>query len=90
MLQELEHANPWLLATTLSQEELVALRAEADATFSGLGDGALPEVLDAGRVRTGLHYQLSNGSPPASVTIAQDGLLRLSWSTTPWSRLVRR
>jgi hypothetical protein len=37
----------------------------------------LPSVLDTACVRTGLHYQLSNGFPPASVTIAQDGAVRL-------------
>jgi hypothetical protein len=65
------------MATTLSQEELAALFAEADASFSDLGYGTLPAVLDTSCVRTGLHYQLSNGSPPASVTTAQDGSVHL-------------
>jgi hypothetical protein len=54
----------------LSPEELAAL----------LDDRAgrpLPAVLDTACVRTGLHYQLSNGTPPASVTTARDGKIRL-------------
>jgi hypothetical protein len=46
------------------------------AGFSDVGDGVLPAV-DTSCVRTGLHYQLSNGSPPASVTTAQDGSVRV-------------
>lgn len=34
-------------------------------------------VLDTACVRTGFHYQLSIGSPPASVTTARDGTVRL-------------
>jgi hypothetical protein len=51
------------MATTLSQEELAGLLAEADASFSNLGHGVLPAVLDTSCVRTGLHHQLSDGSP---------------------------
>ncbi len=65
------------MVTALSPEELAALLAEADASFSDLGDGPLPAVLDTSCVRTGLHYQLSNGFPPASVTTAHDGSVRL-------------
>jgi hypothetical protein len=32
----------------------------------------MPAVLDTDCVRTGLHYQLSKGAPPASVTTARD------------------
>jgi hypothetical protein len=34
------------MVTALSPEELAALLAEADASFSDLGDGPLPAVLD--------------------------------------------
>lgn len=42
-----------------------------------MGDRPLPAVLDTACVRTGLHYQLRNGTPPASVTTARDGKIRL-------------
>jgi hypothetical protein len=65
------------VAETLSPEELAALLAQADASFSDLGYGAMPAVLDTSCVRSGLHHQLSKGSPPASVTTARDGSIRL-------------
>ena len=58
----------------LSPEELTEL---FDGLDSGLGNWPLPAVLDTACVRTGLHYQLRNGSPPASVTTARDGMVRL-------------
>jgi len=60
----------------LSQEELAALLAEA-ADLSELRRGPLPAVLDTDFIRTGLHYQLSNGQPPRSVRIARNGSVRL-------------
>lgn len=62
----------------LGEEELAALFADAaDPAWSGLGRRPLPAVLDTDFVRTGLHYQLSNGAPPKSVRTARQGLLRL-------------
>jgi hypothetical protein len=62
----------------LSEVELAALLADAgDVGWSGLSRRPLPAVLDTDFVRTGLHYQLSNGAPPKSVRAARDGLLRL-------------
>jgi hypothetical protein len=62
----------------LSQEDLAALLDDAmDASWTGLGRQPLPAVLDTDFVRTGLHYQLRNGTPPRSVRIARDGSLRL-------------
>jgi hypothetical protein len=58
----------------LSPEELTEL---LDSLDSGLNRRPLPAVLDTACVRTGLHYQLRNGSPPASVTMARDGEVRL-------------
>jgi hypothetical protein len=58
----------------LSPEELTEL---LDSLDSGLDHRPLPAVLDTACVRTGLHYQLRNGSPPASVTTARDGEVRL-------------
>ena len=60
----------------LSQAELAALLAEA-SDLSELRRGPLPAVLDTDFIRTGLHYQLSNGQPPRSVRIARDGSVRL-------------
>ncbi len=61
-----------------SEEELASLLAEAaDPSWAGLSRRPLPAVLDTDFVRTGLHYQLSNGIPPKSVRTARDGLLRL-------------
>lgn len=37
----------------------------------------MPAVLDTDCVRTGLHFQLSRGMPPASVSTARTGLIRL-------------
>jgi hypothetical protein len=62
----------------LSEEELAALLADAaDPDWPILGRRPLPAVLDTDFVQTGLHYQLSKGTPPRSVTTAQQGLLRL-------------
>jgi hypothetical protein len=62
----------------LSQEELAALIDDAlDPSWAGLSHRPLPSVLDTDFIRTGLHYQLSNGIPPRSVRTARDGSLRL-------------
>jgi hypothetical protein len=61
---------------TLSPEELAKLLADAEEYFD-LDRRPLPAVLDTACVRTGLHFQLSNGFPPKSVTTAQDGVVRL-------------
>jgi hypothetical protein len=62
----------------LTDKELGALIDDAlDPSWLGLGRRPLPAVLDTDFVRTGLHYQLSNGGPPRSVTTAERGLLRL-------------
>jgi hypothetical protein len=42
-----------------------------------LSSGPLPAVLDTDFIRTGLHDQLSKGTPPKSVRSVQDGSLRL-------------
>lgn len=62
----------------LSQEELAALIDDAlDPSWAGLSRRPLPAVLDTDFIRTGLHYQVSNGTPPRSVRTARDGALRL-------------
>jgi hypothetical protein len=64
----------------LPPEDLTRLvdQMMADAAAdSVLRSGPVPAVLDTDCVRTGLHYQLANGGPPASVTIARDGMIRL-------------
>ena len=62
----------------LTEEELAALLADAEEVSQlGLYRGPLPAVLDTDFVRTGLHHQLSNGTPPRSVRTARDGSLRL-------------
>jgi hypothetical protein len=62
----------------LSPEEVDALFADA-ADLSALDPrrGPLPAVLDTDFIRTGLHNQLKDGTPPRSVRSAQDGSLRL-------------
>jgi hypothetical protein len=57
-------------AHVLSPEELTEL-------LDGLDRRPLPSVLDTACVRTGLHYQLRNGSPSASMATARDGEVRL-------------
>jgi hypothetical protein len=67
-------------AGKMSPEELANLLASSysyDARFADLGRGPLLAVLDTSNVRTGLHYQLTHGSPPASVTTARDGSMRM-------------
>ena len=53
------------------------LGPEELAGLLDLGGRPPPAVLDTACVRTGLHYQLRNGTPPASVTTARDGMIRL-------------
>jgi hypothetical protein len=60
----------------LGDDELAKLLAEA-AVLPDLGRGPMPAVLDTDFVRRGLHYQLNRGEPPASVSMAQTGELRL-------------
>ncbi len=66
-------------ARTMSPEELAEVLANSYSfdSYVELGRRPLLAVLDTSCVRTGLHYQLQNGSPPASVTTAQDGSVRL-------------
>lgn len=62
----------------MSSEELADLVASSSIDDRlELGRRPLLAVLDTSCVRTGLHYQLRNGSPPASVTTARDGSVRL-------------
>jgi len=62
----------------LSEEDLAALLADAaGGSWLDLSCRPMPGVLDTDFVRTGLHYQLSNGIPPRSVRTARDGALRL-------------
>jgi hypothetical protein len=63
----------------MSPEELAELLASSSAyeDYFEIAHTPLLAVLDTSCVRTGLHYQLENGSPPASVTTAQDGSIRL-------------
>lgn len=66
-------------ARTMSPEELADLLARF-YSYPGwfeLSRGPLLAVLDTSCVRTGLHYQLRNGTPPASITTAQDSSIRL-------------
>ena len=63
-------------ARTMSPDELADLLASSysfDARLADLGRGPLLAVLDTSNVRTGLHHQLSQGSPPASISTARDG-----------------
>jgi len=62
----------------VSQDDLAALLDDAlDPGWAGLSRRPLPAVLDTDFIRTGLHYQLSNGIPPRSVRTAREGALRL-------------
>ena len=64
----------------MTPEELAALLAapySADPRYRDLHGGPLLAVLDTSCVRTALHYQLTHGSPPASLRSAQDGSIRL-------------
>ena len=61
-----------------SSEELATSLADSSGVaYFALGRRPLPAVLDTACVRTGLHFQLKNGCPPASVTTARDGSVRL-------------
>jgi hypothetical protein len=67
-------------AAKMKPEELADLLASSysyDTRFADLGRGPLLAVLDTGNVRTGLHYQLKHDSPPASITTACDGSMRM-------------
>ncbi len=79
-----DHAARWrrgpeMTARTMTPEELADLLANSsfgDDWFE-LGRRPLLGVLDTSCLRTGLHYQLRTGSPPASMTTARDGSVRL-------------
>jgi hypothetical protein len=58
----------------LPSEDLAGLLEQLDPS---LYRRPVPAVLDTDCVRTGLHYQLTKGAPPASVTTARDGMIRL-------------
>lgn len=67
-------------AREMSPGELADLLASSysfDARLADLGRGPLLAVLDTSNVRTGLHHQLTHGSPPASITAARDGSMHL-------------
>jgi hypothetical protein len=67
-------------ARKMSSEELADLLASSyshDGRFVDLGRGPLLAVPDTSNVRTGLHHQLTHGSPPASITTARDGSMRV-------------
>lgn len=76
--------EPWRRLTDgarrMSTEELADLLASFylfDARLADLGRGPLLAVLDTSNVRTALHYQLAHGLPPASITTARDGSMRM-------------
>ena len=46
-------------------------------TISELREGPIPAVLDTSCVRNGLHYQLVNGRPPASLEAVRSGRCRM-------------
>jgi hypothetical protein len=67
-------------ANEVSPKELADLLASSyssDARFADLGGGPLLTVLDTSDIRTGLHHQLAKGSPPASISTARDGSMRM-------------
>src|SRR3954454_4290772 len=64
----------------LPPEELAGLIETLD---SSLYSRPMPAVLDTDCTRTGLHYQLANGVPPASVRAARDGMIRLFMEYAP-------
>ena len=66
---------PFWTARTLNPEELADLLARPYEPE--LDRGPRLAVLDTSCVRTGLHRQLRHGSPPASITTAEDGSIRL-------------
>jgi hypothetical protein len=45
--------------------------------YAELYRGPIISILDTSCVRTGLHYQLANGQPPASVRTAKNGFIRM-------------
>jgi hypothetical protein len=62
----------------VSVDELpMSLADHLDGSYLDLDRRPLLAVLDTSCVRTGLHFQIKNGSPPKSVTSARDGLVRL-------------
>jgi hypothetical protein len=83
MVVEQDH-EPWRRladgARKMSPEELADLLASSyspDVRLADLGRGPLLAVLDTSNVRTGLHYQLSHDSLPASIGTARDGSMRM-------------
>jgi hypothetical protein len=57
--------------------DLLASSYSFDTRFADLGRGPLVAVLDTSNVRTGLHYQLTHGSLPASIGTTRDGSMRM-------------
>jgi len=68
-------------AAKMSPEELADLVASSylydDRSRTGAAGHPSLAVLDTSNVRTGLHYQLTHGSPPASITTAHGGSMRM-------------
>lgn len=71
----------------LPPEELAGLLGTLD---SSLYCRPMPTVLDTDCVRTGLHYQLANGVPPASVRAARDGMIRLFMEYDTFTEAIAR
>jgi hypothetical protein len=68
------NADPGSSPSGVPPEDLGRL---LEAMDSSLYYRPMPAVLDTDCVRTGLHFQLSRGMPPASVSAARSGLIRL-------------
>jgi hypothetical protein len=79
-MQQTSRVPPYVAARAMTPEEMAALLARSysyDGRYAGWDRRPLLAVLDTSCVRTGLHFQLRHGEPPATIRAARDGDIRL-------------
>ena len=76
-MQQRGEPPPFVSARTMTPEELADLLASSYSYDPEISRRPLLAVLDTCFVRTALHHQITSGTAAASVSLAQDGSVRL-------------
>jgi hypothetical protein len=76
-MQQSGEPPPFVSARTMTPEELADLLASSYSYDPEISRRPLLAVLDTCFVRTALHHQITSGTAAASVSLAQDGSVRL-------------